>query len=241
MLGSLVFAGLAAVAVAFSTVVVVKLQRAENAEAKAEFERYRIETGETIAKANESAARANEAAELLRKDNLALQRLMQPRRLGALIAFRTPGTPKTPPLGAVQFEGIKLFAGTPVLIQVVPDFEAQTLANDMRFVLNAFGWKPAMMDEAMSKVPPSLISEGVQVTFPPDSKFVKAAQALAEGFTKAGLSGPSGWTGPIMASGYSDKKPDGSPAIIPGNPKLDPAIDAVIVLVGMKPIPQPAQ
>jgi hypothetical protein len=185
-------------------------------------------------------ARANERTEKLRADNLALQKLMQPRRLGTLFAITSVDAPDVPPAAEMQFEGIRRFAGTPVVIQVVPDFEAQTLANDMVLVLRAFGWHPQTIGEAESHVPPSLISDGVQVTFPHGSKLYDAAQALATGFTNAGLTGPAGWgLSSIVAQGYPVNL-DGTPEHFPGYPIFSPPVDTVIVMVGMKPIP-PAQ
>ncbi len=175
-------------------------------------------------------------AEELRAENLALQKLMQPRRLGQLVVLTSLDEPDVRPAGELQFEGIKKFAGAPLLIQVVPDFEAQTLARDVAFVARAFGWNPQFMSEAQSRVPPHLIEEGVFVTWTRGSKFVDAAYALAEGLTNAGLASPQGGGGRVMAQGLT-VLPSGGPADWPGEPKLDPSIDAVIVLIGMKPIP----
>ncbi|MGA2795870.1 MAG: hypothetical protein ABSE69_20655 [Roseiarcus sp.] len=193
-----------------------------------------------LAKLEFVAAEANRRTEELRADNLALQKIMQPRRLGSIVSFSTPGEPASIPLADVQFSAIKPFAGTPVLIQVVPDFEAQTLANDIALIANVFGWRPQFMDKSVSHLPYALISDGVMVTYPPDSKFRKAAEALADGFTKAGLKGPAGWgLSAIYAQGYPVDR-DGKPVKNPLYPSFDDPVDAVIVLVGMKPIPAAA-
>jgi hypothetical protein len=190
-----------------------------------------------IARLALEAAQANRRSEELRADNLALQKIVLPRRLGSTIAITSPGETELPPLASVQFAALKPFAGTPVVIQVVPDFEAYTLANDIRAVLASFGWKSQIIDEGTSHVPPISIAEGVTVIYPPDSQYADAADALAAGFAKAGLAGSLGFAPkaqryPILS--------DGTPVHPLPYPRFDEPMDAVIVMVGMKPMPSPA-
>jgi hypothetical protein len=82
-----------------------------------------------------------------------------------------------------------------------------------------------------------MISDGVMVTYTRDGKHAKAASALADGFTKAGIKGPAAWgLSRIFAQGLP-VHPDGTPAETPMDPRFDQPVEAVIVLVGMKPIP----
>lgn len=78
LLGSLAVVGVAGVAVFLFSAAVIISQRRENSAAKVEFERYKLETGETIAKANERAAEANQKAQ---EASLELARLKEPRSL----------------------------------------------------------------------------------------------------------------------------------------------------------------
>jgi hypothetical protein len=63
------------------------------------------------------AAQANERAELLRAENLAIQEAIQPRRLGSQFALARPDSPDEPPLSVSQFEGIRKFPGTEVYVR----------------------------------------------------------------------------------------------------------------------------
>ncbi len=190
-----------------------------------------------IARAELETARANRRSEELRADNLALQKTVLPRRLGSTVAITSPGEPELPPLSSVQFAALKPFAGTPVVIQVVPDFEAYILASDMRMVLASSGWKSQIIDESTSHVPPTSIAEGVTVIYPPESRYADAANALAAGFAKAGLVGSLGFAPTAQAYPVTS---DGTPVYPPPYPHFDQPLDAVIVMVGMKPMPSPA-
>jgi hypothetical protein len=197
------------------------------------------ESEEKVAESNQLARQAQGRTEELRADNLALQKLMLPRRLGSLIRISSPDDPDLPPDAELQFSGIRAFSGIPVVIQVVPDFEAQMLARDMVMVLGAYGWRPQIVAEAATHVPFALISDGIQVTYTRDNKFAAAAQALATGFTNAGLTGPAGWSLPRIFAQGMPVTPDGAAADSPMYPRFDKPVEAVIVLVGMKPIPSP--
>lgn len=192
-------------------------------------EKVRVAQEMEIAAANAEAAKANERTETLRKDNLFLQKSMMPRRLGQLVAFGFDA----PPQVVIQFAGIKKFAGTEVLIQVVPDFEAQNLANDMIRVLSAFGWKPRIINPNISHVPVMDIEPGVNVTWPDNTDLKNAADALADGFTKAGLTGFTASSAPnmhLLAQGFQNRP--NAPHFL--HPYFDPPVDAVIVMIGVK-------
>jgi hypothetical protein len=86
MLLSLIAAGIAAVIVAFSTTMVVKLQRREVKSAEAVFAKYREDAGKEIAaagvkaaEANSRAAEANKIAETERLERLKLELKLAPR------------------------------------------------------------------------------------------------------------------------------------------------------------------
>jgi hypothetical protein len=240
----LIIAGGFALLAGVATWAVVRLQRIEIAESNLELERYKVDAGKALESTKAEASRANESSERLKNetarlqaDNLALQKLMQPRRLGSTISFTSPDDPDVPPAAEIQFSGIRQFPKTPVLIQVVPDFEAQTLANDMAFVLGSYGWHVLIVDEATSHLSPRMIADGVQVTYTRDGKYADAAQALATGFTNAGLTGPAGWGLPQIFAQGQPVNPDGTPAESPMYPRFNRPVEAVVVLVGMKPIP----
>ncbi len=86
MLLSLIFAGIAAVIVAFSTIMVVKLQRLEAIAAEEIFLQYKEDAGKEIAaagvkaaEANSRAAEANKIAETERLERLKLEVKLAPR------------------------------------------------------------------------------------------------------------------------------------------------------------------
>lgn len=241
LVGGSILAGLGVALTGFSSIISLKTASITQSIADSKIADASLESAraaEKAAVATEATAKLNLQAEQLRNDNLALQRLMLPRRLGSVVAITSPDEPDTPPAAETQFAGIRAFSNVRVLLQVVPDFEAQTLANDMLFVLGAFGWHVEQIDESISRLSPRLIADGVQVTYTREAKFADAAQALAGAFTNAGLTGPSGWgLSRVFAQGMP-VYPDGTPAETPGYPKLESSIAGIIVLVGMKPIPK---
>lgn len=88
MLLSLIFAGIAAVVVAFSTIMVVKLQRLEAKATEETFLQYKEDAGKEIAaagvkaaEANSRAAEANKIAETERLERLKLELKLAPREI----------------------------------------------------------------------------------------------------------------------------------------------------------------
>jgi hypothetical protein len=238
-------AAFVALTVAGAQAIVIRLQHDEQVESDRAFAKYKDDAARNIADANArasiaqaEAARANLRTEALRADNLQLQKTMQPRRLPPLVELSSPDEPVPPVTDAERVFGrIRPFAGTQVLIQVVPDFEARTLANDIAVTLQSFRWRVEFVTEAQSRLSSGMIGDGVQVAWTYQSQHADAAQSLAKSLTDAGLTGPAGWNmPPVVAQGFPVNK-DGSPAEGPFSPRFDPSIDAVVVLIGMKPIP----
>ncbi len=228
------------------------------AEASARGEEARTDA----AKANQGAALANERAaglerdaanarleqEKLKADNLALQTVLLPRHVGAI------GIDE-PPKAQQWFASFDAFAGTKILIQVVPgDPEAQNLANEIAFVLSRFGWHPEMIGEQRSGISLNL-QEGLHVFSPGSYKawdpnnveqqrfsvLGDAARSLAVALTKAGLgigSYPvSGTHGLIFVVDF----PEGSDGAKSQPGKFDPPLDGVYLQVGSRPIASTVQ
>jgi hypothetical protein len=190
------------------------------------------------AEANQKAAEANQRAEELKKKNLELQTVLTPRRIA--MVSRNGDQEKR----AEFFAKLKEFSGTIAFIQAVPDFEAQTLAKDVYFVLKDSGWTPQILDSTtLPNVSPGIISEGVGVItleepiFPPKegyafSQAAKAGQAL-ENLLRLDLSGNNPFWGVHwnpeyvdFAGSISDLKKRG----------LDLPKGAVLILVGLRPL-----
>jgi hypothetical protein len=86
MLFFLAVGAFAAALVGVSTFAVVQLQKAETQAAKDEFEKYKVDAGLEIAKANEAAGKANERAATLEKE--AAQARAEQERLRGQLAWR---------------------------------------------------------------------------------------------------------------------------------------------------------
>jgi len=181
----------------------------------------------------ESIARLNNDTARLQAENLELQRVMLPRRL-SIIGFNE--APKAPS----QFAGIRAFAGTEAWIQVAPDDEAQTLANDIVFMLTWAGWKSRYIDESISHVPSRQLSEGIRVLTPnieaaphtkpndPQASLGRAGDALASAFTNAGL----GIRDIPVSHAYLLNRHDPLSML----PYFDPPLTGVFIEVGPRPI-----
>jgi hypothetical protein len=184
-----------------------------------------------IARLDSDAQEAQLEQEKLKRDNLNLAKALQPRHVGTVEWD-----------GAILTGGLERFAGTPVLIQSVPDWESTRLAVEISGVLSRsqFGWKPSFVDVSTTTVPPLAIADGVQIftvrdpfvlnprPLHPGTKAQKRAALAAETLSKylqifnvenehRGLTRP--W-----------EKNDAAPK--PFAPEYSASDDTVIVLVG---------
>lgn len=236
---SLAAAALAAAIVGVSTWVVIQLTRAVNQESArqiAELNAAAGKSGERIAALNNETAR-------LQADNLSLQTVLAPRHVG-LIGIDGP------PKAAEWFAGFERWAGTKILIQVIPgDPEAQNLANEIAIVLSKFGWHPEMIDEKRSGHSMHL-AEGISVfspssykAFDPNNEAHKAfgrlseaAISLARALTNAGLGVGSypvpGSRGLLIVVDF----PPDSQAGRDDPYRFSPPLDGVYMTVGSRPI-----
>jgi hypothetical protein len=242
MLISLGFAAIAAFAVVLATAVVVRLQHIEAEEATKELDAYKSEAAQKIAEANSEAAKANESAAKLnnetarlQSDNLALQTVLLPRHAGLI------GIDRSAP-AAEWFAGIAPFAGTKLLIQVASDKEAGNLASEIGLIVSKSGWTVQFVDERRTHLNPDQIGDGVSVSYPtgkpwtPENQnepwfaWSRAAEALADALTKAGLAvGDRS----VRRFGFS---PDALRGMLQLEPNFDPPLEGVFLQVGTRPV-----
>ena len=185
-------------------------------------------SSERIAELNNDAAR-------LQADNLALQTVLLPRHAGLL------GINRSPP-AAEWFAGIAPFAGTELLIQVANDKEAGNLASQIGMIVTRFGWTVRFVDEKRTQFNPDQIGDGLSVSYPigkpwspgnqnePWFNWAKAAEALADALTKAGLA-----VGDRSVSRFGFVLNDRS-AAIGLSPNFDPPLQGVFLQVGARPV-----
>jgi hypothetical protein len=100
-----------------------------------------------------AASVANERAARLTAENLAFEKILEPRR----ISFDTRRE------NFVNIANLDNFKGTPVFIQAVPDFEAKVLASDIRWILLGHQWVVEYVDEYKTHWPPQAIEDGVSI------------------------------------------------------------------------------
>ncbi len=148
---------------------------------------------QAILKAEEGArqtelARVNNETERLRSDNLALQKILQPRRV-ALIPDK--------------LDELRAFAGTRILIQTVPDFEATKLEFNIKWLLSQVGWQAESLTQAQSLIPYPNINDGLRLYSPgyriaagaeekmprntPEGRTLEAATVLSEYLRSGGI------------------------------------------------------
>jgi hypothetical protein len=212
-------------------------ERAAQLERDAELARK--ETAEATAR----IAELNNETEKLKGDNVALQTVMLPRHVGLIGFDQEPPAKK-------WFAGFEQWAGTKILIQVIPgDPEAQNLANEIAIVLSKFGWGPELIDEKRSGISLNLY-EGLHVSSPGSYKvwdpadrsqqvfamLGRAATALARALTSAGLGigeyPVPGVRGSIIVVDF----PPDSDAAKTQYGRFDPSLDGVYLQVGARPI-----
>jgi hypothetical protein len=214
-----------------STYAIVVSGNIKDAEVKRKLSEHEAQT----ASARAEAAKLNHETELLKADNLSLQRVMLPRHIG-IIGIDGP------PKAQEYFAGIARFAGTEALIQAAADPEAQNLANEIAIaLLRLGGWKPQLIDEGRSQKPAPGIPEGIRVSYPTGKPWTAqepsqpwfawhdAAEALANALTNAGLGVGDA---PVSRFGFSNEPSN------PGNmlAYFDPPLTGVYVEVGPRPI-----
>lgn len=129
MLISLGIAAICAIAVAFTTTVVVKLQRQAEINTEEAFNKYKIDSGKDIAQAAARAAEANEKAENERLLRVKLQQQLARRRL----------------TGSQREQLKKILSKHPYNIGVVStmlDLEGSDFADDFASALKDSNWHP---------------------------------------------------------------------------------------------------
>lgn len=164
MVGSLAVAAFAAALVGIATYAVVQLQRQEIAASKDEFERYKLDAGQSIA---EAGARAAEA-------NLELEKFKAPRRLELAQQNRIK-------------EKLKGFHGTTFEIVTYPyEPEPAALSRDIVETLKGAAWVFNPNNHKNSLLSPV---SGVTITvgMPSNANTDEAGRALFEALTSEGI------------------------------------------------------
>jgi hypothetical protein len=178
----------------------------------------------------------NAETERLRSDNLNLYRSLLPR---SILFGSRDGDEK---IRSERFEKIKAFSGTPVVVHVVPDLEAQILAANIAMRLKEAGWIPSV-----SPIGGGVITNGVVVStleewpldadfnmkpsLPKPSKTRPAAEA-AVSLLELDLGPPYGpsYFGVHFWSEYAGRKSIWGPEL---------QEDTVHIFVGLRPVPPP--
>jgi hypothetical protein len=181
-------------------------------------------------RANEKFAGVNRETARLTADNLALQTVLLPRHAGI---FGING----PAPADKWFAGMRAFADVPIVIQPTDDNEARNLASEIAIAL-AFVGVRASVDENATALKPSQFSEGVSVAYAtgkpwtkeapnqPWFEWAKAANALADALTKAGLA-----VGDFPVQRYGL-----IPADDPAAGNFKTIREGVLVYVGQRPV-----
>jgi hypothetical protein len=183
-------------------------------------------------------AELNWQAATLQFENLTLQRVMLPRHVGVIGINESPKAEE-------YFAGMQRFSGTTVLIQAVPEAEAQNLKNEIAIAVHEFGRHPEFIDEKTSHLSPPQIREGIEIFVagvmgehpnpspsPAQQKTGQGAYALASALTKAGLGIGDIPIQPV----FIIAAPKVPPYLDPSVPYFDPSVTAIFVVVGSRPI-----
>lgn len=193
--------------------------------------RRQYEAGKRLSSVGAETKRAAASLADTERKQVAFEKAMLPRRF--LFIAHSTDEPSWKLLMA-----LKQFAGTTAYVQVVPDFEAQVLANDLMLVLRGQGWNTIAVDENTSKLPPVLIPEGVEVFSRDAPSGVAhttslAAEALAKALTAGGL-GVSEFPVPHFTVPAGQHSPPSTWEL-----RDDPPDNAVFIAVGVRPITDP--
>ena len=162
--------------------------------------------------------------EELRAKNLAIQKLLLPRRVFMAIH---------PDKGFV-YDELRKFRGTTALIQVVPDdFEAKKLAIDVFEVLNGSGFKARYVQSSETHLEPTEIWDGISVhtgagTLRPSqvNRGLWAGRAIGNWLDATNVN-------PWPVAVWDDLFPKSDPL---NRLKFDAPEDTVLVTVGLKPV-----
>jgi hypothetical protein len=181
--------------------------------------------------AHERAAELEKQASQLRSDNLILERSMAPRRwYGPLAGSHLGGATATQLFSIAETNSDLLkFSRTPVLIQTVPDFEAEKLAAHITRGLLVAGWQTQTLKTDLSGIPTLAIPDGVQIwTRSTQDSAWKAAAALAESLSLEGIEAEE--------AGAKLHRDDPSAQLFPeGDIRKSPPENTVVILIGQKP------
>jgi hypothetical protein len=190
-----------------------------------------------LTKANVRAAQLSKDAEQLRKDAEVAKAEQEKLKVDNLELLKMI-QPRTVPYDPERIGLLKPFMGTEVLIEAVPDIEANRLAGQIAWVVTQVGWKPQFVGESQTGVSPLAIEDGVTV-----------AVQIILGVEIPNLSPPPS-DAPLVKKGFEagkalerylehfDIDPTLAQSITPRPPPLKRAlpIGAICVLVGMRPI-----
>jgi hypothetical protein len=164
-------------------------------------------------RAIERAAKLEKEAEILRGQNLDLERAISPRILEQ----------------ALTVEALAKFAGIPLVVASTPDFEPKRAAGQIRFMLLQAKW--VRFGEALN-LPPYVFFDGVVVSVigAEDDPALNAARALISVLNDNGI---------VARQGPPDLLRDDQGKPIP--PRLQFSSNrpnVLLVLVGSKPLPE---
>ena len=179
MRASLLVVGVAGLIAGLSTWFVVRLQRAEISESKAEFEKYKQDSDERISLADARGAEANRIAEGERLARLKLEKEM---------AWRTLDQEQRTKL----VEAAKPFRGQVFdIITYQDDPEAKNFANIIAYALIDAGWQL----EPPSGFLAFQIELGVRFEIAPskEREFAPAVNALTEVLEEIGIAASAGF------------------------------------------------
>jgi hypothetical protein len=206
-------------------------------------EELRREADEKVSEANEHAAEATERAaalereaaharveqEKLRKSNLQLYAAIAPRQV-VLVG------------GSTVLKKLQAAPGTIALIQSVPEFESQILLSNIAWLLEQCGWKIHLLSFEDTKTPPHSIPNGVSIytrefgeTEPfPEGSVEKKTREIGEALVEY-LN-----IFPVEATLEPIRRIRGKPHWRLGSRisnDFEPPRDAIVIVVGMKPVP----
>jgi hypothetical protein len=173
-------------------------------------------------------AALNERAESLRADNLALEKILIPRRFIGPWGRGSPTATGLFRMGMIWGE----LAKSPkmeALVQVVPDFDAERLSLDIMRALVIAGWKPRLIDVKESGIVPLFMPEGVQLWTGRDHDAAwVAAEALAAALSYEDIRAD--------APNAPLHRDDPSVMALPDNDiRKSPPNGTVVVLIGIRP------